>query len=491
MRMLVAVVLSVVSLSLAFLVNAPADSAADYEPLPPYGPTTVVPGFSTYVFVRWKQAPTVDPTTTQDYSIISAPAGWTISLPDLDKYKGTSWYRGSEPGVVLRISPPANLTVGSDDHGPREIVVQIKRNGVAVRQTVTVSLLAEYPTTRRFARLPQDPRLFWDILKKYQDNFVKYGTQYGASVYCQKAGTWEGGTWYYDGGRVFFQWADYSHDRSWYRQAGHALDVYRKYASDSKGAVPGWRVFTEGLKQDFLRNGREDSKDLVLAIAEKAAYHLTSTPFSALWNAGTIREVSYAVDSFLDAQELGAPEHPLLKAYVDLLIGYVQMMCVERTEPYVQPFMLALCSEALIKYYGKTQDRRIPGTIVAIANFCMNKAWVNRDQSWWYESYPFGKTPADAPSPQQGAADLNLLIIPLFSWLHRQTSDLAYLDVADHAFAGGVNRAWIGDGKHFSQNYRWSLTYVIPRKAIKDRPRNGAVPAATRTRERTTPPTGH
>jgi len=165
MRMAVAVVLSVVSLSLAFLVNAPADFAADYEPLPPYGPTTVVPGFSSYVFVRWKQAPRVDPTSTQDYSIISAPAGWAISLADVDRYKGTSWYRGSDPGVVLRISPPANLTVGSDDHGPREIVVQMKRNRLAVQQTLNVSLLAEYPTTRRFARLPHEPRLFWDNLK--------------------------------------------------------------------------------------------------------------------------------------------------------------------------------------------------------------------------------------------------------------------------------------------------------------------------------------
>jgi hypothetical protein len=168
--------------------------------------------------------------------------------------------------------------------------------------------------------------------------------------------------------------------------------------------------------------------------------------------------------------DLGDPEHPRLKPYVDLLVGYVQVMCVDRSEPYVQPFMLALCAEALIKYHARIKDPRIPGTIAAIADFCMNEAWVQKDLSWWYESYPADKTPADAGKSRQGAPDLNLLILPLFSWLHRQTGDTAYLDVCDHAFAGGVARAALVDGKHFSQNYRWSLDYVIPRKSIPDRP---------------------
>lgn len=456
--------------------------ARDYQALPPYGPRELVSGSSSYVRVGWKQAPSVDTTGEQDFSVVSAPAGWSIEFPDLSPYKGHSWYKGPEPGVVVRVTPPAGAASSTDAPMSEDLVIQMKRNGVTLVQTVKFRQVEAYPTAREFSPLPHNPRLFWDNLKAYENRFVQFGTKYGTEAYCQKAGTWEGGTWYYDGGRVFFQWADYSRDRSWYSQADHALDVYKKYASDAKGALPGWRIFTEGLKQDYLRNQREASRELVLALAERAAYHSPSTPFSSIWSAAYIREMSYAVDSFIDAQELGAPAHPRLKPYVDLLVGYVRVMCVERTEPYVQPFMLALCGEALIKYHEKVKDPRIPATLAAIANFCMTQAWVHKDLSWWYESFPAGKTPADAPKVHRGMPDLNLLLVPIFSWLHRHTGDRAYLDVCDHAFAGATSAAWLGDGKHFSQNYRWSLDYVIPRKAIQDRPRASSPTSRRRPR---------
>ena len=59
--------------------------------------------------------------------------------------------------------------------------------------------------------------------------------------------------------------------------------------------------------------------------------------------------------------------------------------------------------------------------------------------------------------------DLNLLIAPAYAWLFKQTGTVTYRDKANALFAGGT-KAYLGDGKHFNQNYRWSFKYVEWRK---------------------------
>jgi hypothetical protein len=40
------------------------------------------------------------------------------------------------------------------------------------------------------------------------------------------------------------------------------------------------------------------------------------------------------------------------------------------------------------------------------------------------------------------------------------TGTQRHLERGDAASAGGVRGAWLGAGKAFSQNYRWSFAYV-------------------------------
>jgi hypothetical protein len=41
-----------------------------------------------------------------------------------------------------------------------------------------------------------------------------------------------------------------------------------------------------------------------------------------------------------------------------------------------------------------------------------------------------------------------------------QTGIERFRDRGDQIFLGGVNQAYLGDGKHFQQNYRLSIFYV-------------------------------
>jgi hypothetical protein len=40
------------------------------------------------------------------------------------------------------------------------------------------------------------------------------------------------------------------------------------------------------------------------------------------------------------------------------------------------------------------------------------------------------------------------------------TGDPKHQVRGDAIFASGVRRAWLGDGKHFNQNYRWSFDFI-------------------------------
>jgi chitodextrinase len=117
----------------------------------------------------------------------------------------------------------------------------------------------------------------------------------------------------------------------------------------------------------------------------------------------------------------------------------------------MQPFMVGLACEALIQYYEQSRDPRVPPAIKAALDALWDWAWVAEDKSFFYEST--GDT-------TQGAPDLNMLIAPAFGWLYTMTGDPTYQQRGDLIFEGGVLGSWLGGGKQFSQNYRWSPDYV-------------------------------
>jgi hypothetical protein len=134
---------------------------------------------------------------------------------------------------------------------------------------------------------------------------------------------------------------------------------------------------------------------------------------------------------------------------------------------------MALACEALIRYdENYPGDPRILWALIDFAEFLTTgPAWCQVNRAWFYESFKEGTTPPEPMIyPTSGAPDLNLLIAPVLGWVYGKTGEPIYLRRAREAFMGGVNGAWLGEGKvakQWVQNYRWSTRLVQLFKSLR------------------------
>ena len=297
----------------------------------------------------------------------------------------------------------------------------------------------------------------WPIpnLDLWEQNMQVYGAKHGDP--SAPINTWEGYAWYYDGEWAFYQIADYTGDDSWNAAAEHIENTYRKYVLDNNGQVPGYRVFPHGLYEDFIRTGDEESKRAVLLLATKSAFaHLGG---GALFSRS--RETAYAMQAYMYAEKLGVPSAKLPVA-LEFALGHMDQWFVSKTVTFMQPFMVGLTAHALIEYDEMYGDERIQPLLEKAADWLWENAWVEADESFYYQS----DVPYDPNAkPERGSPDLNMLIAPMYAWLFKQTQDVKYLGRGDAAFAGGVEGAYLTGGKQFTQSYRLSFNYVQWRQA--------------------------
>lgn len=310
------------------------------------------------------------------------------------------------------------------------------------------------------APLPTLPALA--SLAKYNEQMITKGkAQLGNRDAIIANTLWEGNAWYYDGIRVAYQIADYTGDKSFAEYAKNPLDVYRPYVIDNKAQVGGWRVFAQGLRMDYERTGNAQSKAAVLELLN-APYGANANP-SSLAGEDLSREVAYAIETMLEAEKLGEKRNPKLAQYVDAALGHLDQWFVSGKFQQCYPFMFGLTAEALIKYYEVTADKRILPALKIGADAVWEKAW--RPAGLYLNEKGVQVTLAagfyyDPAYPTNPAPDLNLLIVPVFGWIYSQTGDKSYIEKGDQIFTGGVDGAWLDEGKQFNQSYRWSMDYL-------------------------------
>jgi hypothetical protein len=256
---------------------------------------------------------------------------------------------------------------------------------------------------------------------------------------------------YYDAERIYYQIADYTKDAFWQQCAQQAEHVYRDlYVFPNDGKIPGYWLFADGLKLASQRTNDDRSRQAVMLLSRNGAYAANSTPPGYTASYERSREVAYVILTYLDAQELGAPPPERLHVLINQALGHIDQWFVSKTATYLQPFMVGLTLEALIRAYEKTGDSRIPAAVRTAVDGLWEVAWMPSAEAFYYES----------SNPNRPAPDLNLLIAPAFAWVHRQTGDAKYAERGDQIFAGGVTQAFLDGAKQFNQNYRWSFDYV-------------------------------
>jgi hypothetical protein len=407
-----------------------------------YGPNRVVVGHDLYIE---EVSALTDGTRDYVYYFVDGlPTGVTASWPVIEATccGGNTAYELQN--TLLKINVPSTVPTGTYN-----LTLRVQSSGVT--HTIPYTMIVD-PVPGPLPKQPISAVPPIPLLSTWESQMKTYGKQLCNQANITGAGLWEGNVWYYDGIRVYYQIADYTKDSSWNACAGYVKSVFQPYVLSNSGAIPGWRVFPHGLYQEYLRTGDSDSKIATLELATKSAYASTGGGVNPGINDddGLERETAYLVSAYRITGYLGSP-NPLYARSVDFLLGMVDQIFVSKTNTYLKPFMAGLVMESLIQYYEDSQDPRVPPAIKVIADELWTRAWVPANKSFYYDSNT---------TPVVGSPDLNLLIAPAYAWLYKITGNPVYQQEGDLIFQGGVEGAWLAQGKQFNQSYRWSFDYV-------------------------------
>ena len=313
------------------------------------------------------------------------------------------------------------------------------------------------------------------LLDKWNSDMTTYGDRW-CSRYEAAGGTGGGIHYHYDPQYVFYQIADHTTDTKWNTCAHYAETIYRdEYLLPNDGRVQAYYTFPDGLLQDYLKTQDSLSKTAVellgrnspaVGIVDRYGVYYTSS-----------RPVAFGMKTFLallelDEEEIAAGRH--LRA-ADIALGHIDQWFVSKTAGHYKPFMVGVTMNALIKYYEKTEDPRVPDAIIKAADGLWDCCWLGDKPDATVSDEGFFYTSSNLPQ-KASPTPLNAIIAPAYAWLYHHTGNDVYRQRGDRIFAGGVNNASSGNigfaQKQFSQQYLYSFDYVRwrlnPREADSD-----------------------
>ncbi len=373
-------------------------------------------------------------------SITGLPTGATVTYPELINVCCTT-FRYTIAGLnPVRVDVPSSVTVGTYS------LTLTYTSASAVVRTASYALIVD-AVPSALTLVPFPPNTPLTSLAQWQSNMTTFGHTYCTPPLGGPA--FEGFVWYYDGTRNYFQIADYTHDQQWLTCATGLNALYQTYILNANGNVAAWHHFAQGLAMDFTRYTNPADKTAIQAIQATGYGNAGNIAPTIDWLLS--RENSYGLETNLWAEQIGIPRIPNFPNTVNVLMGIFDQWFQSMTATFNQPFMVALACEALIQYWDASGDPRVPPLIKLAADSMWTNSWDVPSQSFLY--YNNDLTTMTSP-------DLNLLIAPVYGWVFQRTGDITYRTRGDQIFNAGVAGAYLGDGKHFSQNYRWSGQYV-------------------------------
>lgn len=374
-------------------------------------------------------------------SITGVPGGVTTSFPNLLKFCCTTFRFGIAGLNPVQVNAGLATTPGT------YTLTITYTSASAVVRTTPYTLIVD-PVPGPLATVPFPTNIPLSGLAQYQSNMTTFGETYCTPPLGGPA--FEGFVWYYDGTRNYFQIADYTHDPKWLTCAVGLNTLYSAYVLANNGNIPGWHAFPQGLAMDFTRNLTTSDKTAITQMQLNG--YANPSDISQTIDYLLSREMSYGLETNLWAEQVGLPRLPTYQSVVNVLMGIMDQWFQSQTAPLgPQPFMVALACEALIQYWEASADPRVPPLIQLAADQLWSKSWDAPSQSFLY----YNNDLTTMPSP-----DLNLLIVPIYGWVFQRTGTQLYRDRGDQIFNAGVAGAFLGAGKQFSQNYRWSGRYL-------------------------------
>lgn len=268
--------------------------------------------------------------------------------------------------------------------------------------------------------------------------------------------------WYYDGAFVYFETADYTNDVRWKACAFSIADGYAVYATG--GGVPGFRVFSQGLRRAFLETGDPKYTTALQKLIDLSAFHIEGGQPQD----DVMRETAYMLRLYVDALWLNSTNGTSLTIpagqparSLNYLLAMFQTRfqgTVTTTQSRVaESFFDGVALEALQYYYDhNTPDTRIPITVKQALDWGWLYFW-NGTQIV-YNPFPLnlGNPRHCDTSCQAYFSQLTGLYYPAFWWYWRLTGDTTYLTQGDAMFNHAVDVAPFS-GKESSQFFHYTL----------------------------------
>jgi hypothetical protein len=217
--------------------------------------------------------------------------------------------------------------------------------------------------------------------------------------------------------------------------------------------------------------------------------YVLKTMRPALLDVGYERELNFTAEAFIAANKAGdSNEASVIPIGIDYILADIDQIVNAGVSH--ETFIDGTLADTLIHYYidkGNT-DARIPAAVKALADHIWVNYWLpglcsgtNQTLTGCF-AYSAGMRHmgidySEIPG-SSNAANLNLLIAPMYAWLFRMTGNgtipgsdgtqcggtsgqpCTYQQAGDTIFQKGVSQSDYFDPKTWAQNYRWSFDYV-------------------------------
>jgi len=357
------------------------------------------------------------------WSTVPTPPGWR-------SYNGSSFY-------LLRFTASSTATLGA-----ASITATLYAQGETPESVViplTVETLVSIPSERpaSYPALPQFAT--WQtsltsLALRWCDP-TSYATA-ASSIGSLGAGL-ESQIWFYDGTWTFRQVARYTGNANWNNCADYINNWYRAYVLANNGAIPGFRVFTAGLKSSCA------SCDMRNAVAA-AKLIKSGYPRTAGWPWDwRIRETAYGLESYITYEQVTGTRHSNLVRNAENLLAMFDELFRDGTWTYQHVYWDGLAMRALIQYFDLTGDQRVPRYIKIALDWIWANAWDNTNKKMVYNPANWGPRCAygcaDTHDPYPGYdgwawTELIGLTIPASGWYYWFSGDDTYRARGDEWF---------------------------------------------------------
>lgn len=315
--------------------------------------------------------------------------------------------------------------------------LNVKQGGATIATTTVDQDVADLTPVSRAASII--PVTLPDL--SLWDNFMTYGagrfcTNKAAPTEVFSFGV-ESQVWYYDGGWVYRQIADYTGDAEWNNCAVNISNQYRDYIVGAGGGIPKYKAYYNGLKRACV------SCNPTYSSAADSLLSSTAVSTTSFFQGDDyMREQSLYVEGMVAQEKRTGTRNVNFDRILGYLLGFFDIQFGQLNPMVHQPYWNGIEMQALISAYEITGDPRIPYEVKRGLDWLWTNSYNSLYKGFPYSCYSYGPFCPNLANCTDASPTVNLFLAPAYTWMWRYTGDSTYQTRADALFSGAPKEAY-------------------------------------------------